>query len=78
VEGARRPWFAVLNVVLLGAAVVSFMFTDIYSGEVLRGVVLPLLDAAFVLYFILLLLMLRYRNRTDSSARADQLFRNDP
>lgn len=77
VERARSPWFAVLNVVLLGAAVVSFMFTDIYSRDALRGVVLPLLDAAFVVYFIFLVLMLRYRKRVDSSARADRLFRND-
>lgn len=78
VERERSPWFVMLNVVLLGAAVASFMFTDIYSRDVLRGVVLPLLDAAFVLYFISLFLMLRYRNRTDSSARTDRLFRNDP
>jgi hypothetical protein len=42
-----------------------------------RGMLLPLLDVALLLYFMLLFVTMRYRKRADSSARADQLFRID-
>lgn len=74
----RRSVSVLLNLVLLGAALASFLFTDIYSPDIVRGVLLPLLDVGFVLYFITLFLVHRYRKRADSSARVEQLFRNEP
>jgi hypothetical protein len=68
----------VVNVLLFAAAVASFAFTDIYARDMFRGVLLPLLDVGFVLYFLILFIVLRYRKRADSTARAERLFRGDP
>lgn len=73
----RGPLALTVNVVLFIAAVVAFANTNIYSNDLLRGMVLPLLDVMFVFYFLFLFVALRYRKRADSSARADQLFRAD-
>ena len=43
----------------------------------MRGGLLVLLDVAFVIYFMFLFVMLRYRKRADSTARAAELFRRD-
>ncbi len=74
---ARSPALLVLNLALLAAAVASFAFTDIYARDVVRGVLLPLLDVAFVVYFLFLFVVLRYRRRVDAASRADRLFRGD-
>ncbi len=74
---AYGPVFIVVNVLLSVLIVVSFAFTDIFSRDPVRGVLLPLLDVAGVVYFLSLFLLVRYRRRTDASARAGQLFRAD-
>lgn len=74
---ARRPMLALVNVMLLVAATVSFAQTDIFARDMVRGVLLPLLDVVFVLYFLAVVLTWRYRRRADSSARAERLFRGD-
>jgi aminoglycoside 6'-N-acetyltransferase I len=77
-EPARGSTMLVVNVLLFAAAVASFAFTDIYARDMFRGVLLPLLDVGFVLYFLILFIVLRYRKRADSTARAERLFRGDP
>ena len=67
----------IVNIVLFIAAVVSFANTNIYTNDMVRGMLLPLLDVVFVLYFLFLWAAVRYRKRTDSNARVDQLFRVD-
>jgi aminoglycoside 6'-N-acetyltransferase I len=71
----RRVLWLVVNALVLAAAVASFLATDIFSKELVPGVLLPLLDVAFVIYFMFVFVIHRYRRRTDSSARAAELFR---
>lgn len=73
----RRLAFLVTNLVLLAAAVASFLATDVFSRDPVRGGLLVLLDVAFVIYFMFLFVMLRYRKRADSTARAAELFRRE-
>ena len=74
---ARSPLALLVNIALFVAAVAAFANTDIYSKDLFRGMLLPLLDVVFVLYFLFLFVAFRYRKRTDSNARADRLFRVD-
>jgi hypothetical protein len=77
VEKVRSPLPLIINGILILIALVCFANTDIYSRDVWRGVLLPLLDGIFVVYFLFLFMAMRFRKRTDSSTRADQLFRID-
>jgi aminoglycoside 6'-N-acetyltransferase I len=77
-EPVRGRGFLYFNLILFAVAVVSFLNTNIYSKDMLPGVLLPLLDAVFVIYFLFLFMMRRYSKRADSNARADQLFRDGP
>jgi len=72
----RGAAFWLLHLALIAAGAASFAHTDIYARDALRGVLLPLLDAALVLYFLFLFVILRYRKRADPSARAERLFRD--
>ena len=63
------------GLLMFACALVSFAYTDIYSRDVLRGVLLPLLDAVLVLWFLGVGLAWRYRRRTDAGEHADRLFR---
>lgn len=72
-----RPIAVLVNLLLFAAALASFAHTDIYARDMLRGVLLPLLDVLFVLYFMGVVLTWRYRRRADSSRRAERLFRRD-
>jgi len=71
------PLLVLLNVLLFAAALASFAHTDIFARDTVRGVVLPLLDVVFVLYFLAVGLAWRYRRRADSSTRAERLFRGE-
>jgi aminoglycoside 6'-N-acetyltransferase I len=77
-EKVRSPIVLIVNIVLVVCAVFSFANTNIFSNDMLSGMLLPLLDIAFVLYFAFLFVAMRYRKRTDSRARADQLFSEPP
>lgn len=59
---------------IVGAGVVSLLMTDIFSGDLLRGALLPLLDLLFILYVLAMVAGLQYRRRTDSSERSVRLF----
>lgn len=80
-EPARRAIGSLLvvlvHVLLFAAALTSFANTDIFARDTVRGVLLPLLDVLFVLYFIAAGLIWRYRRRANSSARAERLFRSE-
>ncbi|MDX1431618.1 MAG: GNAT family N-acetyltransferase [Gammaproteobacteria bacterium] len=66
---ARAP-----HVVLCVLGLVGFYFTDIWGGGVFTGVVLPFVDVIFVIYVLTLIVMIKYRRRTDTDDRALSLF----
>ena len=73
-EKSRSPLALITNIVLFITALVAFANTNIYSSDLLRGMLLPLLDVLLVLYFLFLFMFVRYRKRADSSARLGRLF----
>ncbi len=62
-EPARwRPGPGTAAMLLLGA--LSFAFTDLWSSDLLYGALLPLLDVAFIVYLMGLVVVVKYRRRT--------------
>ena len=68
--GARR----LAHALTIAAGIASLLMTDIFSGDVVRGALLPLLDVAFIIYLLAMLAGRQYRRRTDSSERGARLF----
>lgn len=75
VEPRDRRW---LHALLISAGIASLFMTDIYSGDLLRGGLLPLLDLVFIIYLIALLIGRQYRRRTDARERTARLFDTGP
>ena len=61
-------------VAILVLGLVSFYFTDVFSGGVFQGVVLPIVDVVFVIYLMMLFVGMKYRSKTDDSERSIELF----
>jgi hypothetical protein len=76
-RSGAHPVAMLVHLLLFAATLASFAYTDIYARDMLHGVLLPLLDVLFVLYFMGVVLTWRYRRRADSSRRAERLFRDD-
>lgn len=67
-------WPRALRAAILILGLVSFYFTDIFSGGVFQGVVLPIVDVVFVIYLMMLFVGMKYRSKTDDSERSIELF----
>lgn len=61
------------GIIVLG--ILSFYFTDVFSGDVFVGVVLPIVDVVFVIYLLLLFVGMKYRRRMDAGDRELELYR---
>ena len=70
---AKGGWWVVHGLVICAGAA-SLLNTDIFSGDVVRGALLPLVDVLFVAYLVALFATRHYRRRTDASDRAARLF----
>lgn len=64
---AWRPRVLRAGAVVLG--LLCLYFTDLFSGSVVRGVLLPMADVAFIVYVLVLFVDMKYRRRTDSGER---------
>ena len=71
---ARRT---IVNVVLGVLAAISVVNTDIFSTQLVPGVLLPLVDLLLLVYFIGVGLSWRYAKRSDSRERMGDLFTSD-
>ena len=63
-----------MRAVVIVLGLLSFYFTDVFSGSVFFGVVLPIFDVVFVIYLLMLFVGMKYRRRTDSSDRQLELY----
>ena len=63
-----------VGVWLVAFSLLSFYFTDVFSGSIFLGVVLPIVDVVFVIYLLMLFVGMKYRRRTDSSDRQLELY----
>ena len=55
------------GIIVLG--LVCLYFTDLFSGSVFFGVVLPMIDVVFVVYLLVLFVDMKYRRKTGADAR---------
>lgn len=60
------------SIFLLGA--LCFYFTDIFSGNVFFGVVLPVVDVVFVIYLMILFVDMKYRRKTGAGENRIELY----
>ena len=60
------------SIIVLG--IICLYFTDIFSGSVFFGVVLPVVDVVFIIYLMILFVDMKYRRRTGAGERRIELF----
>lgn len=53
--------------------ILSFYFTSIFSGSLLFGFVLPVVDLLFVIYLLMLFVSMKYRHKTGAGERQLEL-----
>ena len=66
-----------INLVLAAIAAVCVLNTNVFSPELVPGVVMPVLDVLFLIYFIGVFLAWRYGRRADSTQRMGELYAAD-
>ena len=54
--------------------ILSFYFTNIFSGSIFFGFVLPVLDVLFVIYLLMLFVSMKYRRKTGAGERQLELY----
>ena len=67
-------WPGPARAAVIAVGIVCFYFTDIFSGNVFYGVVLPIVDLVFVIYLMFLFVGMKYRRRTGAGERQIELF----
>ncbi len=69
----RRPLALRGAIIVLG--ILSFYFTDVFSGSLFVGVLLPVVDVLFVIYLLMLFVSMKYRSKTGADERHIDLSR---
>ena len=74
--GDDRPgwWPGPARAAIIAVGILCFYFTDVFSGNVFFGVVLPIVDLVFVIYLMFLFVGMKYRRRTGAGDREIELF----
>ena len=54
--------------------ILSFYFTNIFSGSIFFGFVLPVLDVLFVIYLLMLFVSMKYRSKIGAGERQLELY----
>jgi hypothetical protein len=77
VTADEGPWWwpGKVRAALIALGIVSLYFTNIFSGNMFVGVVLPIVDVAFVIYLLMLFVGMKYRRKTDAGDRHLELYR---
>jgi len=60
-------------IIVLG--ILSFYFTDVFSGSLFVGVLLPVVDVLFVIYLLMLFVGMKYRSKIGVDERHIDLYR---
>lgn len=74
-DDAPGWWPGPLRAGIIVLGMLSFYFTDVFSGDVFVGAVLPIVDLLFVIYLLMLFVGMKYRRRMDASDRQLDLYR---
>lgn len=73
-DDASGWWPGPVRAVIIILGVLSLYFTNIFSGNMFVGVVLPIVDVLFVIYLLILFVNLKYRRKTGAGERHLELF----
>ena len=68
-DGGARRWPGLVRAAIIVLGIVAFYFTDIFSGDIFRGAVLPIVDAFFVIYLLMLFVGMKYSRKTGAGER---------
>jgi aminoglycoside 6'-N-acetyltransferase I len=70
------PWWwpGSLRAAIIVLGILSVYFTNVFSGDVFVGVMLPIVDVLFVVYLLMLFVGMKYRRKTGSGERHLELY----
>lgn len=72
--GVARVGMTLLHLLAAVAGLIAFYYVDLWSGDIVRGGVMPCIASLSVIYFLVVLAAARYRKRTNESERLSELF----
>lgn len=67
-------WPILVHGVVIVLGILSIYFTDIFSGDLFVGVLLPVVDVLFVIYLLMLFVSMKYRSKTGAGGRHIDLY----
>ncbi len=67
--GGSRGWQSPARAAIIVLGIVAFYFTDIFSGDIFLGAVLPIVDVVFVIYLLMLFVSMKYSRKTGAGDR---------
>lgn len=73
-HGAPAWWPGPVRASIIVLGVICLYFTDIFSGNVFFGVVLPVIDVVFVIYLMVLFVDMKYRKKTAAGEPRIELY----
>ena len=73
-DGGSGWWPGPVRAGIIVLGILSFYFTDVFSGDAFVGVVLPIVDVVFVIYLLMLFVGMKYRRRMDTGDRQLELY----
>lgn len=73
-DGGPVWWPGPLRAAIIVLGIVAFYFTNIFSGNIFVGVMLPIIDVVFVIYLLMLFVGMKYRRKTGESNRHLDLY----
>jgi len=74
VDTVSGRWSSALRVAIVALGILSFYFTDVFSGDLFVGVLLPVIDVLFVIYLLMLFVGMKYRNKIGVGERHMDLY----
>ena len=69
-----RRWPNPLRAAIIVLGILSFYFTNVFSGNTFVGVVLPVIDVLFVIYLLMLFVGMKYRSKAGVGERQIDLY----
>jgi aminoglycoside 6'-N-acetyltransferase I len=73
-DDLSRRWPSLVHGVVIVLGILSFYFTDVFSGGLFVGVLLPAVDVLFVIYLLMLFVSMKYRSKTGVGGRQIDLY----
>jgi aminoglycoside 6'-N-acetyltransferase I len=74
IDAVSGRWSSALRVAIIALGILSFYFTDVFSGDLFVGVLLPVIDVLFVIYLLVLFVGMKYRNKIGVGERQMDLY----